>query len=154
MMKQKLIPLLLSVAVVIVFTTCENSILEINNSEPTNFDISLRSVIVPSFNWETVNWMPTPPWQTNIPPPWIGQGSIASAYGIDVINDNKAADGWVLLYNTFSDTGPNLINPYFILYNKYRGYADISLCNHSICSYFFIFAGWYFHCFKSSNINT
>lgn len=79
-----------------------------------------------TFNWETVDWMPTPPGQSQIPPPWIGQGSIAGTYGADVVNDHKAADGWVLVYNTFNPNAPgSLVNPYFMLYNKYRGLLRI-----------------------------
>ncbi|AYL99629.1 hypothetical protein [Mucilaginibacter celer] len=79
-----------------------------------------------SFNWETVDFMPTPAGQSQIPPPWIGQGSIASIYDTDVLNDHRAADGWQLVYNTFTPnaSGP-LTNPYFMLYNKYRGLLRI-----------------------------
>ncbi|WP_287101691.1 hypothetical protein, partial [Hydrotalea sp. AMD] len=61
-----------------------------------------------NFNWETVDWMPTPAvvGQTLINPPWIGQGSITSIYGIDVANDYKASDGWVLVYNSFDPNSP------------------------------------------------
>lgn len=103
--------LLVSVAAVLLFASCENNMLESNNTNITPSSHSLRSVPVNLFDWETVDWMPTPPGQTQIPPPWIGQGSLASTYGIDVINDRKAADGWVLLYSTFSYTGPNLKVP-------------------------------------------
>lgn len=79
-----------------------------------------------TFNWETVDWMPTPPGQSQIAPPWIGQGSLTSTYGIDVVSDHKASDGWVLLYNTFNALAPApLVNPYFILYNRYRGLMRI-----------------------------
>jgi hypothetical protein len=79
-----------------------------------------------TFNWETVDWMPTPPGQSQIPPPWIGQGSIAGTYGADIVNDHKAADGWALVYNTFNPNAPgSLVNPYFMLYNKYRGLLRI-----------------------------
>ena len=96
----------------------------LNDSVPGN---SVTDGIQPyNFNWETANWMPTPPGQSLIPPPWIGQGSITSVYGLDVANDNKYADGWQLVYNTFdpNSAGP-LQNPYFILYNKYRGLMRI-----------------------------
>lgn len=80
-----------------------------------------KSVPTPTLDWENLDWMPTPPNQ-QIPSPWIGQGSLASLYGIDVINDRKASDGWVLVYNTFTINSPSeLVNPYFVLYNKYRG---------------------------------
>ncbi len=87
-----------------------------------------KAVPTPNFNWETSDWMPTPPNQTRIPSPWIGQGSIVSAYGIEISNDHKASEGWILLYNTFDSSAPGqLVNPYFILYNKYRGLMRIYL---------------------------
>lgn len=89
---------------------------------------STRAVVTPSFDWENADWMPTPPTQSQIPSPWIGQGSIASVYGIDVINDRKASDGWELMYSSFDATAPGqLVNPYFVLYNKYRGIMRIFL---------------------------
>ncbi|SDQ01694.1 hypothetical protein SAMN05428975_5939 [Mucilaginibacter sp. OK268] len=88
----------------------------------------VNSITPYSFNWETIDWMPTPPGQSQIPPPWIGQGSIASTFGIDVVNDHKAADGWVLVYNTFNPNAVGTLqNPYFILYNKYRGLMRVYL---------------------------
>lgn len=77
-----------------------------------------RSENAEYFNWDTADYMPYP---TNIiPVPWIGQGSLASDYDLDVVNDHKNADGWELVYSTFkSSVATN--NPYFILYNKYRG---------------------------------
>lgn len=86
-----------------------------------------RSIITAQFDWENADWMPTPANQVRIPSPWVGQGSLASTVGIDVLNDRKAADGWVLLYNSFDVNMPQLINPYFILYNKYRGLMRIYL---------------------------
>lgn len=87
-----------------------------------------RSVIPDDFDWENADWMPTPVGQSKIPSPWVGQGSIASLYGLDVMNDRKKAEGWTLIYNSFTEntTGP-LINPYFILYNKYRGLLRVFL---------------------------
>lgn len=94
----------------------QNQILQVlNNAIPT-----------PPLDWENIDFMPTPPGQSPIPVPWVGQGSIASVYGLDIVNDRKAFDGWVLLYNTFTSTSPGpLVNPYFILYNKYRGLMRI-----------------------------
>ncbi|WP_461642624.1 hypothetical protein [Labilibaculum euxinus] len=86
----------------------------------------LKSVPTKVFNWENVDWMPTPANQSPISVPWIGQGSIADLYSLDVVNDYKMINGWVLLYNTFSNQGISALeNPYFILYNKYRGIMRI-----------------------------
>lgn len=90
-------------------------------TESPTVTLMTKSIPTPSLDWENLDWMPTPSGQ-QIPSPWIGQGSIASLYGIDVLNDRKASDGWVLVYNTFtSNTSSQLVNPYFVLYNKYRG---------------------------------
>lgn len=72
--------------------------------------------------------MPTPPGQSRIPTPWVGQGSLASTWGLDVIEDRLERGGWELLYNSFTTnaSGP-LVNPYFVLYNKYRGLMRIFL---------------------------
>lgn len=81
-----------------------------------------RAIEPETFDWENADWMPTPSGQAKIPTPWVGQGSLASVYGLDVINDRKKENGWELLYSTFTtDSSQRLQNPYFILYNKYRG---------------------------------
>ena len=101
---------------------------ELPTESPQNIVLKTRSVTTPYLDWENINFMPTPSGQTPIPSPWIGQGSIASAVGIDIVNDRKASDGWELMYNTFDGTSKApLINPYFILYNKYRGIMRIFL---------------------------
>ena len=88
----------------------------------------MYSVTPDTFDWENVDWMPTPAGQSRIPAPWVGQGSLASTFGLDVINDRKRSDGWELIYNTFTNSAPgNIQNPYFVLYNKYRGLLRIFL---------------------------
>lgn len=84
---------------------------------------SSQSAISPVlFDWETVDWMPYP---TNIiPPPWTGQGSLYSIIDPDVLTDRRASDGWTLVYSTFTYS-EYTNNPYFILYNKYRGLMRI-----------------------------
>ena len=80
------------------------------------------SIIQQEFDWENADYMPTPEGMPAIPTPWTGQGSIAGTYDLDIINDRKKSEGWCLLYNSFS-TDPKVFqqNPFFILYNKYRG---------------------------------
>ncbi len=84
------------------------------------------SVVQPDFDWENADHMPTPPGMTPIPTPWIGQGSLVGTYDLDIIRDNKKSEGWCMLYNSFS-TDPTVYqpNPFFILYNKYRGIMRI-----------------------------
>lgn len=91
-------------------------------------EIKTRAVPTIAFDWENVDWMPTPSMQSRIPTPWVGQGSLVGVYGFDVVNDRKAINGWELLYSTFDeDARAPLVNPYFILYNKYRGIMRIYL---------------------------
>ena len=80
-----------------------------------------KSVLPEEFDWETADWMPTPPGQALIPVPWTGQGSLNAFYGLDVVNDYKRVDGWRLVYSSFRHSGEELIDPYFMLYNVYRG---------------------------------
>ncbi|MFV0537054.1 MAG: hypothetical protein ACK5M3_06720 [Dysgonomonas sp.] len=110
--------------------SCQDEYIEKDTSNPDgqNVNSTLKSVITPALNWENLDWMPTPAGQSSIPSPWNGQGSLSATYGIDVLNDRNSSDGWELLYNTFttSASGP-LQNPYFILYNKYRGTMRVFL---------------------------
>lgn len=88
-----------------------------------------RAVVPEDFDWDTADFMPTPAGQSKIYVPWASsQGSLASSYTTDVINDHKKSDGWVMLYSSFTDKGTSrLQNPYFILYNKYRGLMRVYL---------------------------
>ena len=120
-MKKKLFYLLLGV---LLLGACQEENFEqeqMQESPPI-----LRAIPTLYFDWEIVDWMPTPPGQSRISPPWIGAGSVASLYGLDVMNDRKKSDGWELLYSTFDAAAPGpLVDPHFILYNKYRGIMRI-----------------------------
>lgn len=80
-----------------------------------------RSVVPEEFDWEEADWMPTPPGQAMIPMPWGGQGSISGFYGLEIVNDYLKKDGWRLVYSTFRNYGEELVDPYFVMYNVYRG---------------------------------
>src|SRR5690606_24430553 len=67
-----------------------------------------------------------PAGQPAIPVPWVGQGSLVGVIADDVLADRKKSDGWKLVYSTFSPTIWNK-NPYFMLYNEYRGLLRIFL---------------------------
>lgn len=89
--------------------------------DDSNKLICTRSITPDEFDWEVTDWMPTPEGQALIPMPWGGQGSISGFYGLDVVNDYHKVDGWRMVYSTFRDYGEELIDPYFVLYNIYRG---------------------------------
>ncbi len=110
-------------AIAIANTNCYHTdeLIEYNRNTTTGLLLT-RTVPTLYFDWENVDWMPTPQGQSRIPTPWIGQGSLVGTYDWEIINDHKAFDGWELLYSTFDPNAPSvLINPYFVLYNKYRG---------------------------------
>ncbi|MCM1300741.1 MAG: hypothetical protein NC226_03350 [Bacteroides cellulosilyticus] len=94
----------------------------------SDYPAQTRAIPTIDFDWEDCDYMPTPPGQTAIPCPWVGAGSIAPEFGMDITNDRYRKDGWELIYNTFDTnaSGP-LVNPYFILYNKYRGILRVYL---------------------------
>lgn len=77
------------------------------------------------FDWDNADFMPTPPGYTIYVPWSIGAtGSINGTYDADVWSDHYAADGWIMLYSTFSPSTYSSM-PYFILYNRYRGLMRI-----------------------------
>lgn len=89
---------------------------------------SQNAIIPYNFDWEdpNLNWMPYPANQPKITVPWTGPGSLFGVIADDVLADRKKSDGWRLVYSTFD---PNVWNknPYFMLYNKYRGLVRIYL---------------------------
>lgn len=106
-------------------SACQDSV-ELTETSSQEVNLESRSVTPAYFDWETADFMPTPKGQARIDPPWHGQGSLAYMYGDDVLTDIKASDGWELLYSTFdANASAPLVNPYFILYNKYRGLMRI-----------------------------
>jgi len=72
------------------------------------------------FNWETATNMPSTPANV-IPMPW---NSGTTAIDPSIVSDYKSADGWKMVWNTFSPT-TSAINPqttlFMALYNVYRG---------------------------------
>lgn len=113
---------------------------EIIEKEEKPTTIETKSYSPESFDWEEIgSFMPTPPTQI-IHTPWcIGPGDLGAFYEPDIVNDYKKADGWRLVYSSFKTTGPQLINPYFVLYNVYRGtlriYRYLNNITYSSSSY-------------------
>ncbi|KRT16157.1 hypothetical protein ASU31_11730 [Pedobacter ginsenosidimutans] len=88
--------------------------------EPANLKIPNKMAVIPThvFDWETTDYMPTP---VGLPPilvPWASGSN--QLFPDEIAFDYKKADGWNLVYNTFSPTQVTSPN-FFALYNKYRG---------------------------------
>lgn len=88
---------------------------------PSSVDLGNAENSIPAypFDWDnpSINYMPTPS-GTTILVPWAN-GSVRG-FSDDILYDFKKNDGWELVYNVFN-TGTLQANPYFVLYNKYRG---------------------------------
>lgn len=71
-----------------------------------------------AFDLDNAQYLPTPPGSPQVPAPWAPAAS--RAFSDDLRDDHLQADGWALVYSTFSRNGIGL-SPYLVLYNKYRG---------------------------------
>ena len=120
---RKLLYLSIALTAILASSCLTDSLLEgADSQEPTSNLSKTRAIPTPEFDWENNDWMPTPPGQSRIPSPWGGPGGIASTYSMEIVNDRYKSDGWELIYNSFDANAPSpLVNPYFALYNKYRG---------------------------------
>jgi hypothetical protein len=110
-----------------------------NQQLNTGIKVNNAKAAIPTyvFDWETVDYMPTPPGTTPILVPWASGSN--QLFSDEIAFDFKKIDGWNLVYNTFSPT--QLIPPnFFALYNKYRGiirfYLYIPPGNPEASSYF------------------
>jgi len=76
------------------------------------------AIPTPTFDWETADYMPTPPGATPILVPWASGSN--QLFPPDIAFDHKKQDGWNMVYNTFGTT--HMTSPsFFALYNKYNG---------------------------------
>ncbi len=94
------------------FSSCKKDL-----NEKTIAVSSENSIPVQPLNWETSDYMPTPN-GTTILVPWAS-GSV-KGFSSDIWYDYKKSDGWELVYNVFNTTSLQA-NPWFALYNRYRG---------------------------------
>lgn len=112
----KLLGFLLIMGFGFFFSSCRKELKE--NSIPSN---GINGIPAYPFAWETADYMPTPA-GTTILVPWAN-GSI-KGFPSDIWYDIKQSDGWELVYNVFN-TSSLPANPWFVLYNKYRGLLRI-----------------------------
>lgn len=80
-------------------------------------NVSQNAIQPTYFEWDKVDYMPTPAGQ-QILVPWASNTN--QSFPAEFINDYKREEGWELVYNTFN-TSNNITPLFFVLYNKYRG---------------------------------
>jgi hypothetical protein len=117
-MKIKTLPFL-TIILLLLSLGCKKDLAQLDSTTKTS---SLKTTSTPPYiiDWETSDYMPSTP-ANAIPMPW---SSGTTAINPDIVGDYKKADGWVLVYNTFTPTTPLSNNPVpyiFALYNQYRG---------------------------------
>ncbi len=79
---------------------------------------SLNALTPVFFEWDKVDYMPTPVGLPKIMVPWAS--TMNQAFPPEFLTDYSPESGWELVYNTFNTT--TLDQPlFFALYNKYRG---------------------------------
>ncbi|MBC8154649.1 MAG: hypothetical protein H7Z72_17260 [Bacteroidetes bacterium] len=71
------------------------------------------------FDWENAQYVPNPSTVTPIPVPWSDLAK--RAFSDDIRYDYKKADGWEMVYSTFSSRAIYGGGQSLVLYNKYRG---------------------------------
>lgn len=80
--------------------------------------LTANAVVPISFEWDKVDYMPTPIGFPRILVPWAS--NVNQAFPPEFLTDYSSGDGWELVYNTFNTT--TVDQPlFFALYNKYRG---------------------------------
>jgi len=70
------------------------------------------------FDLDNAQYLPTPAGSPQVLAPWAPTAS--RAFNDDMRDDHKQAEGWAVVYSTFSRSA-SFSNPYIVLYNKYRG---------------------------------
>jgi hypothetical protein len=116
-MKKEITPVFIGAAMAIgIFaTSCSKT-----NLTPETTPASINKVMgtkSPGLDYEHLSSFPYGP-NNSIPAPWAG--GIGRAFPVSYLNDYKASDGWELYFNTFNANKAE-IDPYFIIYNRYRG---------------------------------
>lgn len=125
-MKKKLfnkIKLLSIVAMLVVTAQSCSRKDAIEETNPSLLSKGLQIMGAPSpvLNWSTLSAFDFGPNET-VPSPWAGGAS--RSFPTDYLNDYKPEDGWELYFNTFNKvTKP--ADPFFIIYNRYRGIMRI-----------------------------
>lgn len=78
------------------------------------------------FNWESLDFVPSPAGQVQVPMPWNPIAKVA--FSNDIADDYHKANGWTLYYSTFSSAFRQA-TILFALYNRYTGIIRLYFYN-------------------------
>jgi hypothetical protein len=127
---------LLTLILILTIISCSEEKIDISHSEQ-NIEIGSRAIVSdgdksitnPTLltNWENTQEIilnsssPTNP--NKVTPPWkLGTSSTIS---MEIAQDIKKEDGWIMLMHTFKDYGLDKGNNYMIFYNQFTGFLKI-----------------------------
>ena len=122
-------PFLLFSFFILFLCSCKKDIESISSVAVQNKQAESGPIPSYDFDWESATYMPTAPSSSYnpIPVPW---NSGTTALDQNLVSDYKKADGWKMVWNTFTPTtliGDQSYTYFFSLYNVYRGILRIYL---------------------------
>ncbi|OON70340.1 hypothetical protein B0919_06330 [Hymenobacter sp. CRA2] len=79
-----------------------------------------------AFDLDNALFLPTPPNAAPVPAPWAP--GAPRAFGEDLAQDHRSADGWEVVFSSFS-TRSLSASSHLLLYNKYRGVMRLYVLN-------------------------
>jgi len=112
-----------AIVLLLFFSSCKKDIHSIPSGVLVDNKANKASILPFPLDWEGANnqYMPSP---TTLLAPWAFGSN--QEFISDIAFDYKVADGWELVFNTFSTTGTT--SPaFFALYNKWRGLLRLYL---------------------------
>ncbi|WP_145858307.1 hypothetical protein [Pedobacter suwonensis] len=109
----------LTTASSLLFNSCSKPELAYEKNNKENFANPKKVMGLPSPNlaFDQLSAFPFGPTET-VPAPWAG--GTGRSFPVQYLDDYRGSDGWELYYNTFT-TARKANDPFFIIYNRYRG---------------------------------
>ena len=120
-MKQTSLQSLLGLTIItaLLFNSCAKSELpdSKNTAETISNPMKMMGLPSPNLAFDQLSAFPFGPTET-VPAPWAG--GTGRSFPVQYLDDYRSTDGWELYYNTFTTAGKTN-DPFFIIYNRYRG---------------------------------
>jgi hypothetical protein len=88
-----------------------------DKTETISNHMKIMGLPSPTLAFDQLSAFPYGPTET-VPAPWAG--GTGRSFPVQYLDDYRGSDGWELYYNTFT-TARKANDPFFIIYNRYRG---------------------------------